>query len=512
MPTPIMSPSESANTQPESFSFRRLRLSFSLRFWLLAIEIAGLVFVVSRWGKLAGRLALVGILAEWVLFLVGRKPRWAWLAPVGLLGALIAAMEHAVPTDLSRGAAYVAILLAVAAEIVHLRSIWRSKPLPEGVTPLHRPAPPLRPVVREHVPHHTKPHGFVPSPPAPAPVPAPIPTPAPAPAPAPVPTPRDEDDLLALLFPELEPEPVPTSAPVAPTPAPVVPVPTPAPVPVPTDEDRWSTEDELISALIDEDELVEQEPEPEPEPKVEVEGVQTAPKIGRFLSFASLPRLPHRSRLGLVSVPMPGGAVVPVLASKTSTVLICVGSKLAEWSDLGDFLMDLERAPGLVLATIVAPAGEVQTTWYLEVSRPPSEALVLARSLFSHLTIAPYTVVEHAEEATGARLDVVDGGLVKVEDRYFSVSVAVAPLGGGTIDHVCAGAQRLAVLGRDIVLQGKLLSGISWVLADVTRPSTEQVEDIEVFLSERDNELLTRGLFVVSPPPGQAKEILKWSV
>ena len=153
MPTPIMSPSVSE--KPEPFSFRRLRLSFSLRFWLLAIEIAGWAFIVTRWGKLAGRLALVGILAEWVLFLLGRKPRWAWLAPAGLLGAMIAAMEHAVPTDLSRGVAYVAVLLAVAAEIVHLRSIWRSKPLPEGVTPLHRPAPPLRPVVREHVPHHT---------------------------------------------------------------------------------------------------------------------------------------------------------------------------------------------------------------------------------------------------------------------------------------------------------------------------------------------------------------------
>ena len=472
---------------------------------MLAIEIAGLVFIVSRWGKLAGRLALVGVLAEWVLFLLGRKPRWAWLAPAGLLGALLAAMEHVMPTDLSRGVAYVAILLAVAAEIVHLRSIWRTKPLPEGVTPLHRPAPPLRPVVREHVPHHGRPHGFVPSPPAPAPIPTP----------APVPVSRDEDDLLALLFPELdEPEPAPPPvtpppAPVAPPP-PVVPVPTPVPVPVPTDEDRWATEDELISALINEDELVE--PEPEPEPEVEGEGVQTAPKIGRFLSFASLPRLPHRSRLGLVSVPMGNGTVVPVLASKTSTVLVCTGNRLAEWNDLADFLMDMERAPGITLATIVASPTEVQTTWYLEISRPPSEALVLARPLLSRLQIAPYTVVEHAEEATGARLDVVDGGLVRVEDRYFSVSVAVAPLGGGTIDHVCAGAQRLAVLGRDVVLQGKLLDGISWALADVTQPNTEQVEDVETFLAERDNELLTRGLFTVSPSPGQAKELLKWSV
>lgn len=500
MSTPIASPSASAPPQPEPPRLPRLRLSFSLRFWLLAIEIAGWAFIVTRWGKLAGRLTLVGVLAEWVLFLLGRKPRWAWLAPVMLLGTMIASMEHAVPINISQGVAYVAILLAVAAEIVHLRSIWRSKPLPDGVISLHRPAPPLRPVVRERVPHHTKPHGFVP---APAPAPA-----VPIPAPAPAPVPRDEDDLLALLFPELdepEPEPVHPPAPVAP-----VPTPMPTPVPVPTDEDRWSIEDELIAALINEDELVE--PEPEPEPEVEGEGVQTAPKIGRFLSFASLPRLPHRSRLSLVSVPMGNGTVVPVLASKTSTVLICVGDRLAEWSDLGDVLMDMERAPGITLATIVASPTEAQTTWYLEVSRPPSEALVLARPLLSHLTIAPYAVVEHAEEATGARLDVADGGLVKVEDRYFSVSVAVAPLGGGTIDHICAGAQRLATLGRDVILQGKLVDGISWALADITRPSTEQVEDIEVFLSERDNELLTRGLFVVSPPPGQAKELLKWSV
>ena len=509
MSTPIASPSASAPPQPEPPRLPRLRLSFSLRFWLLAIEIAGWAFIVTRWGKLAGRLTLVGVLAEWVLFLLGRKPRWAWLAPAGLLGALIVAMEHAVPTDLSRGVAYVAILLAVAAEVVHLRSIWHTKPLPDGVTPLHRPAPPLRPVVREHVPHHTRPHGFVPSPPAPAP----IPTPAPAPAP----TPRDEDDLLALLFPELD-EPEPSEmqstppAPVAPPPPPVAPVPPPVPAPIAADEDRWAIEDELMAALIDEDEPVEQEPEPEPEPKVEVEGSPVKHPSGHLFSFASLPRLPHKSRLGLVSVPMGNGTVVPVLASKTSTVLVCTGNRLAEWSELGDFLMDLERAPGITLATIVAPAGEAQTTWYLEVSRPPSEALVLARSLFSHLTIAPYTVVEHAEEATGARLDVADGGLVKVEDRYFSPAVAVAPLGGGTIDHVCAGAQRLATLGRDVVLQGKLLDGISWALADITQPSTEQVEDIEVFLSERDNELLTRGLFVVSPSPGQAKEILKWSV
>ena len=507
MSTPIASPSASAPPQPEPPRLPRLRLSFSLRFWLLAIEIAGLVFIVTRWGKLAGRLALVGVLAEWVLFLLGRKPRWAWLAPAMLLGTMIASMEHAVPINISQGVAYVAILLAVAAEVVHLRSIWRAKPLPEGVTPLHRPAPPLRPVVREHVPHRARPHGFV-VPPTPA-VPVPIPTPAPAPAPAPIP--RDEDDLLALLFPELDEQvPVAPSAPVTPPP-PVAPVPTP--MPTPTDEDRWAIEDELMTALIDEDELAEQEPEP----KVEVETSRARhsrikiPRVNPF-SLAFMPRLSHRSRLGLVSVPMGNGTVVPMLASKTSTVLICVGSKLAEWSDLNDFLMDIERAPGITLATIVASPTEAQTTWYLEVSRPPSEALVLARPLFSHLTIAPYAVVEHAESAGGTRLDMADGGLVKVEDRYFSPAVAVAPLGGGTIDHVVAGAQRLATLGRDVVLQGRLLDGISWALADITRPSVEQVEDIEVFVADRDNELLTRGLFVVSPPPQQARELLKWSV
>jgi hypothetical protein len=447
------------------------------------------------------------MLAEWILFLVGRKPHWAWIAPAGMLVSMIAAMEHAVPTGFLQVVVYLAILLAVAAEIVHLRSIWRAKPLPEGVTPLHRPAPPLRPVVREHVPHHTRPHGFVP---APAPVPAPTPTPTPTP------TPRDEDDLLALLFPELdEPEPAPVAPPppVAP-PAPVAPV--PAPVPVSTDEDRWAIEDELIAALIDEDERVErereQEPEPEPEPKVEGDGSPVKTPSGHLFSFAFLPKLPHRSRLSLVSVPMGNGTVVPVLAAKTNTVLICVGDRLAEWSDLGDVLMDMERAPGLALATIVAPAGETQTTWYLEISRPPSEALVLVRPLLSHLQIAPYSLVERAESATGARLDVADGGLIRVEDQHYSVAVAVAPLGGGTIDHVCAGAQRLATLGRDVILQGKLLDGISWALADITRPNTEQVEDIEVFVADRDNELLTRGLFVVSPPPGQAKELMKWSV
>lgn len=468
-------------------------MSFSLRFWLLAIEIAGLAFVVARWGELAGHLAAAGMLAEWILFLVGRKPRWAWIAPAGMLVSMIAAMEHAVPINISQGVAYVAILLAVAAEVVHLRSIWRAKPLPEGVTPLHRPAPPLRPVVREHTPHPTKPHGFVPAPP-------PVPV-----APPPAPVPRDEDDLLALLFPELE----------APLP-PVAPMPTPMPTPVAADEDRWAIEDELMAAQaepepepvpINEDEPAEEQ---ESEPKVKHPRIKV-PRIKPF-SFAFLPKLPHRSRLSLVSVPMGNGTVVPVLAAKTNTVLICVGDRLAEWSDLGDVLMDMERAPGLALATIVAPAGETQTTWYLEISRPPSEALVLVRPLLSHLQIAPYSLVERAESATGARLDVADGGLIRVEDQHYSVAVAVAPLGGGTIDHVCAGAQRLATLGRDVILQGKLLDGISWALADITRPNTEQVEDIEVFVADRDNELLTRGLFVVSPPPGQAKELMKWSV
>lgn len=267
-----------------------------------------------------------------------------------------------------------------------------------------------------------------------------------------------------------------------------------------------------MAALINGDELVEQEPEPEPQPKVEGEGSPVKHPSGHLFSFAFLPKISHKPKHHLVSVPMGNGTVVPVLASKTSTVLICVGSKLAEWSELGDFLMDIERAPGITLATIIAFSGEAQTTWYLEVSRPPNEALVLVRPLLSRLQIAPYSLVEHAESVGETRLDVADGGLIKAEDRYFSPAVAVTPLGGGTIDHVVAGAQRLATLGRDVVLQGKLLDGISWALADVTQPSSERVEDVETFLAERDNELLTRGLFVVSPPPGQAKELLKWSV
>ena len=523
MHAPITSPSASANIQPESSPFRRLRLSFSLRFWLFAIEVASLVFIVTRWGELAGHLAVVGMLAEWVLFLVGRKPYWAWVGPTIILGTMIVSLPHALPTGFLTVIVYFAILLVCLAEIVHLRSIWRTEPLPEGVVSLHKAAPPLRPVIRGRSPRRRKAHNFIIAPPAA--------TTVSSSSPAPVPTPRDENDLLALLFPESEAPVLLPDLEATPAASPQT-VLVPSPPPAPRDKDEGGFENESLvsqtepeplpvlspAAVADlDDTKAAEEEEEKSETRVEVETSKSRyprikiPRIKPTSFVPILPR-PHRSRLSLVSVPMATGEIIPVLANKTNTVLICVGDRLTEWSDLENFLMDIERAPGLVFATVVAPASEAQTTWYLEVSRPPNEALVLARPLFSRLQVASFSLVEHAEEATKARLDVADGGVIKVKDQYYSVAITVAPFGGGTIDHVVAGTQRLATLGRNIILQGRLLDKISWVLADLTQPDTEQVEDIETFLAERDNELLTRGLFAISPLVGQAKELLKWNV